>query len=150
VPELCWCCAGAVLDVRSRAEGVCGLARGGGGAQAQEKEVRKFLEQGAYDFSFSDNAVPSAETGETMVHMMHKARPQMLDTAGALARLAARKARAERPRHLQGRPQLHLWGLQDHVVHVDSAVKDVGVLRLNEVRVDPLQDVIAQAHYTLQ
>lgn len=108
------------------------------------------MEQGAYDFSFSDNAVPSAETGETMVHMMHKARPQMLYTAGALSRLATKKAREERPRHLQGRSELHLWGLQDHVVHVDTAVKDVGVLRPNEVRADPLHDVIAQAHYTLQ
>jgi hypothetical protein len=122
----------------------------GGGAQAQTKEVRKFLEQGAFDFSFSDKDVPWAETGETMVHMMHKGRPQMLDTADALARLAAKKAREERPRHLQSRSQLHLWGLQDHVVHVDTVVKDVGVLRPNEVRVDPLHDVIAQAHYTLQ
>jgi hypothetical protein len=122
----------------------------GGGAQAQKKEARKFLEQGAFDFSFSDNAVPSSETGETMVHMMHKGRPQMLDTAGALGRLAAKKARQVRPRHLQGRSNLHLWGLQDHVVHVDTAVQDVGVLRPNEVRVDPLHDVIAQAHYTLQ
>lgn len=122
--------------------------------QAQKEEARKFLDQGAYDFSFTDNSVPSAETGETMVHkappsqILHLSSSTSLK-ADAAARLAAKKARLERPRHLQGRSQIRL-GLGDDKVLVGTAVRDVGVPRQTEVRADPLSDVVVQAHYPLQ
>ena len=123
--------------------------------QAQKEAARKFLEQGSYDFSFSDNTIPTSEAHETVVRKANKAQILHLvpnaATVEASQRLAAKKQAVEQhPRHLQGvrASRIHL-GLGDDVVNVEKA-RRVAALPQKRVRADDMQDKLVKGQYPLQ
>lgn len=114
--------------------------------------MRKLLEKGSYDFTFSDNTVPTTEAHEAMVHKT--ASPQILrlnplTKANAAERLAAKKEREARPVQLQAPSQIRL-GLADNVMRISARPIRLAADPQKHVRADSMGDVLVKGHYLLQ
>jgi len=120
--------------------------------QAEKEAVRKILEQGSSDFSFGDKV--ESNVHEAMVHtaasaqILHLA-PSKLVAAERLSAKHSMELADARPKHLQGGSSIHL-GLGDTVVTVQRMVRRVGVGPQNNVRADPLTDLVVKANFPLQ
>lgn len=113
--------------------------------------MRNFLEQGSSDFSFGDKVESNVhETWHTAAsaEILHLA-PSKLVVAERLSAKHSMELADARPKHLQGGSSIHL-GLGDTVVTVQRMVRRVGVGPQNNVRADPLTDVVVKANFPLQ